>query len=57
VELANSVLQDFFLIFFSSCARLIPRGRGYNQLSSQNRGGSQDDENRLIDNYDEHWDD
>ena len=52
--------QDILIILFSSCSRLFPRRRGYNQLptySSRGRGSSRDDENRLIDQLDEEWDD
>jgi hypothetical protein len=36
---------------------MLPRQRGYNQIPSQSRIRNQDAENRLIDNYDEEWDD
>lgn len=50
--------QDVFIIATSTCARLVPRRRGYNQLSTgTGRGRSSDDENRLIDQLDEDWDD
>ncbi|KAL8670560.1 MAG: hypothetical protein Q9168_004908 [Polycauliona sp. 1 TL-2023] len=54
-----SVLRDIVIILTSSCARLLPRRQGYNQLPSNGRGrGSRaDDENRLIDQLDEEWDD
>ena len=48
--------QDVFIIATSACARLVPRRRGYNQLPA-GRGRSSDDENRLIDQLDEDWDD
>ena len=51
-----SSLQDVFIIATSTCARLVPRRRGYNQLTA-GRGRSSDDENRLIDQLDEDWDD
>ena len=39
-------LQDVFVILTSSCARLLPRRRGYNQLPSSTRGrGSREEEN------------
>ena len=35
-----------FVILFSSCARLLPRRRGYNQLPTSSRGrGSREEEN------------
>jgi len=49
-----------FVIATSSCARLFPNRRGYHYLSgpSNARGrNSRDDENRLIDQYDEEWED
>ena len=52
--------QDVFIIATSSCARLLPRRKGYNQLpthSSGGRGSRAEDENRLIDQLDEEWDD
>ncbi|KAH7038296.1 mannose-6-phosphate receptor binding domain-containing protein [Microdochium trichocladiopsis] len=56
-----SFLSDFFIIATSSCARLLPNRRGYHHLSgSPTRGGMGRDreaENRLIDQYDEEWDD
>ncbi|KAL8994671.1 MAG: hypothetical protein Q9169_005424 [Polycauliona sp. 2 TL-2023] len=54
-----SVLRDIVIILTSSCSRLLPRSKGYNQLPSSGRGrGSRaDDENRLIDQLDEEWDD
>jgi len=56
-----SFLSDFFVIATSSCARLLPNRRGYHHLSaSPTRGGNGRDreaENRLIDQYDEEWDD
>ncbi|KAF2400216.1 mannose 6-phosphate receptor domain-containing protein [Trichodelitschia bisporula] len=52
-------LKDIFIILTSSCARFIPRSRGYSQVSSGQRGrvSLPDDENRLIDQLDEEWDD
>ncbi|KXJ94877.1 mannose-6-phosphate receptor binding domain-containing protein [Microdochium bolleyi] len=57
-----SFLSDFFIIATSSCARLLPNRRGYHHLSgSPSRGGmggrDREAENRLIDQYDEEWDD
>lgn len=35
-----------FVILFSSCARLLPQRRGYNQLPTSSRGrGSREEEN------------
>lgn len=35
-----------FVILFSSCARLLPHRRGYNQLPTSSRGrGSREEEN------------
>lgn len=52
-------VQDVVIILTSSCARIIPRRRGYHTLSGSPRGRrrSRDDENRLIDQLDEEWDD
>ncbi|KAL8648671.1 MAG: hypothetical protein Q9210_004844 [Variospora velana] len=57
-----SILKDIVIILTSSCARLLPRRQGYNQLPGSGRGsrgggGRADDENRLIDQLDEEWDD
>ncbi|KAI0190222.1 mannose-6-phosphate receptor binding domain-containing protein [Xylaria flabelliformis] len=55
-----SFICDIFVIATSSCARLIPSRRGYHYLSGSPtaRGrSSRDDENRLIDQYDEEWED
>ncbi|OBT85781.1 hypothetical protein VE02_05848 [Pseudogymnoascus sp. 03VT05] len=55
--------MDFFTIFTSSCARCLPGRRGYNSLPGSGNGsvargmGRPDDENRLIDQLDEEWDD
>jgi cation-dependent mannose-6-phosphate receptor len=55
-----------FIIATSSCARLLPSRRGYSSLSisadDHGRGprgsdGRPEDENRLIDQLDEEWDD
>ncbi|KAK8872561.1 mannose 6-phosphate receptor domain-containing protein [Apiospora arundinis] len=56
-----SHISDFFVIVTSSCARLLPSRRGYHYVSgSPSRGRYNRDreaENRLIDQYDEEWDD
>jgi len=54
--------RDVFVILTSSCTRFLPRRRGYSRLSINAngrppRGSSADDENRLIDNLDEEWED
>ncbi|KAL6705214.1 Cation-independent mannose-6-phosphate receptor CI-MPR [Coniothyrium glycines] len=55
--------SDMFIILTSSCARFLPSRRGYNRVSFNGdrdggrRGGRNEDENRLIDNLDEEWDD
>ncbi|PNS20162.1 hypothetical protein CAC42_5612 [Sphaceloma murrayae] len=56
--------RDIFIIATSSCARLLPSRQGYSRLSANGiagsgRGGRGDseDENRLIDQLDEEWDD
>lgn len=53
-----------FVILFSSCARFMPGRKGYNRVnnnygsSAGRRGRSDsDDENRLIDQLDEEWED
>ncbi|KAL8699298.1 MAG: hypothetical protein Q9201_006083 [Fulgogasparrea decipioides] len=55
----GSLVRDIFIILTSSCSRLVPRRQGYNQLSGggRGRGSRADDENRLIDQLDEEWDD
>ncbi|OCL10616.1 mannose 6-phosphate receptor domain-containing protein [Glonium stellatum] len=58
-------VRDMFIILTSSCARCIPsfRSRGYSRVSlgddnGRGRGrGRNDDENRLIDQLDEEWED
>ncbi|KAL9095128.1 MAG: hypothetical protein Q9165_002731 [Trypethelium subeluteriae] len=54
-------IQDVFVIVFSSCARFLPSRRGYTRVSAngsaQGRGSNSEDENRLIDQLDEEWDD
>ncbi|KAK4225189.1 mannose-6-phosphate receptor binding domain-containing protein [Podospora fimiseda] len=54
-----SFLVDIFTILTSSCSRLLPRRRGYHTLSRSPNGRhrNRDDENRLIDQLDEEWDD
>ena len=52
-----------FIITASSCAGLLPSRRGYTALSvsangnGRGRGSGPEDENRLIDQLDEEWDD
>ncbi|KAL5121483.1 Cation-independent mannose-6-phosphate receptor CI-MPR [Pleosporales sp. CAS-2024a] len=54
-------LLDVVILLTSSCARCMPSRRGYSRLSlgqdSGRRGRRNEDENRLIDNLDEEWDD
>lgn len=54
-------IADMFIILTSSCARFLPSRRGYSRVSlgrDHARGGRRnEDENRLIDNLDEEWDD
>lgn len=56
-------IKDMFIALTSSCIRLLPGRRGYSRVngsvSARGRGsGSQsDDENRLIDQLDEEWED
>ncbi|KAJ8108917.1 hypothetical protein ONZ43_g6279 [Nemania bipapillata] len=55
-----SFICDMFVIATSSCARLFPSQRGYHYLSgssSTRARNNRDDENRLIDQYDEEWED
>ncbi|KIW06250.1 uncharacterized protein PV09_02723 [Verruconis gallopava] len=56
-----SFFSDMFVILFSSCIRLLPGRRGYSRLSLNGngnvRGRHAEDENRLIDDLDESWDD
>ena len=55
--------KDVFIILTSSCSRLIPRTSGYRSLSTTSgngptrRGNRSEDENRLIDQLDEEWED
>ncbi|KAF2640942.1 mannose 6-phosphate receptor domain-containing protein [Massarina eburnea CBS 473.64] len=54
-------VADMFIIATSSCARFLPSRRGYSRVSlgadSRGRARRSDDEDRLIDNLDEEWDD
>ncbi|KAI0971202.1 mannose-6-phosphate receptor binding domain-containing protein [Xylaria arbuscula] len=55
-----SFICDMFVIATSSCARLLPSRRGYHHLSgpsSTRARNNRDAENRLIDQYDEEWED
>ncbi|KAK4143912.1 mannose-6-phosphate receptor binding domain-containing protein [Dichotomopilus funicola] len=54
-----SFIKDLFVILTASCARYVPRRRGYHSLSGSPSGRhrNRDDENRLIDQLDEEWDD
>lgn len=53
--------KDMFVILTSSCARFMPARRGYSRVSlgqdNARRGRRNEDEDRLIDNLDEEWDD
>ncbi|KZF23529.1 vacuolar sorting receptor [Xylona heveae TC161] len=54
-----SFIKDMFVILFSSCLRFMPKRRRYSRVSNGNargRAGRTDDENRLIDQLDEEWD-
>ncbi|CAG8951138.1 hypothetical protein HYFRA_00006536 [Hymenoscyphus fraxineus] len=64
----GSFIKDTFIIATSSCSRCLPTHRGYSALSvsandrSSGRGrqsgrNGPEDENRLIDQLDEEWDD
>ncbi|KAK0712005.1 mannose-6-phosphate receptor binding domain-containing protein [Lasiosphaeris hirsuta] len=52
-------VKDVFIILTSSCARFLPSRRGYRTLSISptGRNRNREDENRLIDQLDEEWDD
>ncbi|KAJ9630413.1 Cation-independent mannose-6-phosphate receptor CI-MPR [Taxawa tesnikishii (nom. ined.)] len=58
-------VKDMFIILTSSCTRFLPGRRGYSRVNTGMMGGSagrrgrqnSDDENRLIDQLDEEWDD
>lgn len=57
---ADFLFKDILIILTSSCSRFLPHRKGYNQLptSSRNgRGSRSEQENRLIDQLDEEWDD
>ncbi|KAG4440206.1 hypothetical protein IFR05_004285 [Cadophora sp. M221] len=61
----GSFIKDIFVIATSSCSRFMPSRRGYSALSVSANGSSNgrgrnnraEDENRLIDQLDEEWDD
>jgi cation-dependent mannose-6-phosphate receptor len=59
-KVADAV-QDCFIILTSSCMRFVPKRRGYSRVSGngygRGRSSHNDDENRLIDQLDEEWDD
>ena len=48
----SSLPQDIFVILTSSCARFVPRRRGYNQLPTSSRGRDAE-ANGLMDQYDD----
>ncbi|KAI0014804.1 mannose-6-phosphate receptor binding domain-containing protein [Xylariomycetidae sp. FL0641] len=55
-----SFICDVFVMATSSCARLLPNRRGYHYIAGSPSGrgrSSREDENRLIDQYDEEWED
>ncbi|KAI1805585.1 mannose 6-phosphate receptor domain-containing protein [Daldinia bambusicola] len=55
-----SFLCDLFVMVTSSCARFLPNRRGYRYVSGSPSGrgrSNREDENRLIDQYDEEWED
>lgn len=54
------IAKDILIILTSSCSRFLPRRKGYNQLPTSGRNGRgsrSEQENRLIDQLDEEWDD
>jgi len=61
----GSFIKDTFIIATSSCASFMPSRRGYSALSvsangpgsGRGRNNGPEDENRLIDQLDEEWDD
>ncbi|KAF4627013.1 hypothetical protein G7Y89_g11148 [Cudoniella acicularis] len=61
----GNFIKDILIIATSSCARFLPTHRGYSALSISANGPSgrgrngrgPEDENRLIDQLDEEWDD
>lgn len=59
LEMTLTLSQDIFIILMSSCARFLPSRRGYHTLSvsPSARNRNREDENRLIDQLDEEWDD
>lgn len=57
-------VSDVVVILFGACSRIVPRRKGYSHLATTNgygngmgRGGRDEQENRLIDQLDEEWDD
>ncbi|OCK73740.1 mannose 6-phosphate receptor domain-containing protein [Lepidopterella palustris CBS 459.81] len=59
-------ITDVFIILTSSCARFLPSRRGYSRVSlghdthrdrGRGRNNHNEDENRLIDQLDEEWED
>ncbi|KAL2074805.1 hypothetical protein VTL71DRAFT_8584 [Oculimacula yallundae] len=59
----GSFIKDIFIIATSSCASCMPSRRGYSALSvsangsGRGRNSDPEDENRLLDQLDEDWDD
>ncbi|CAL3964778.1 hypothetical protein PZA11_002294 [Diplocarpon coronariae] len=59
----GNFIKDIFIVCTSSCARFLPSRRGYSALSASANGNGRgrnsgaEDENRLIDQLDEEWDD
>jgi len=61
----GSFIWDVVIILTSSCTRFLPRRRGYSRMPTSANGNGNgraggnraDDENRLIDQLDEEWDD
>lgn len=45
------------IILTSTCTRYLPQRQGYQTLSTSPNGRNREDENRLIDQLDEEWDD
>ena len=64
-KICANLQQDMVIIATSSCTRFLPSRRGYSRVSpgiarhDNDRRGRHDseDENRLIDQLDEEWDD
>ncbi|CAK7231892.1 Cation-independent mannose-6-phosphate receptor CI-MPR [Sporothrix curviconia] len=52
-----SFVRDFVIILTSMCTRFLPQRQGYRTLSTSPNGRNRDDENRLIDQLDEEWED